>query len=232
MPPQACRASSRSRADGRQLERRDLAVLDRPGGQVVVLDAVDEVRLALPEPDVLDVGARRTRRRGQMRVHDGLVELAVADVGPLQRIEEELEAVRGRRRVRRAHVLDRDVAVEQQQAAAFVRRFLLSVRSDRVADLRRDYHQRVCSIDCSTASASMSQNSALRYFQPASARTHTTTPSSSSLASLRATCTTAPADTPPKMPSSSSNARTARTASSFDTSTLRSSFDTSRIGGT
>ena len=85
-------------------------------------------------------------------------------------------------------------------------------------------------LDVSTSAAS--QKSALRYFQPASASTQTTTPSSSSAASVRATCTTAPAETPAKIPSRSRSARTARTDSSFETSTFRSSFETSRIGGT
>src|SRR5205807_3412145 len=101
---------------------------------------------------------------------------------------------------------------------------------ERGSHLGRDYHQTVRSIERSTSSAS--QKSAERYFQPPSARIATTTPSSRSAASLRATCTTAPAETPAKMPSSSSSARTARTESSLETRTLRWSFETSRIGGT
>ena len=64
------------------------------------------------------------------------------------------------------------------------------------ADLGRDYHQ-------STASSISSplQNGAERYFQPPSASTATTTePSGSSSAMRRATCTTAPAETPANKP--------------------------------
>src|SRR5579872_7125569 len=163
-----------------------------------------------------------------MRVDDRLVEL---DLRPRERIEVELEAIRGCRLVHGAHVLDGSVAVEQEQPAGLVRRFVSRVRGDRVADRLRDYHHSVRSIDSPTSAAD--QKSALRYFHPPSARMQTTTAlSSSSPASLRATCTTAPAETPAKIPSRSSSARTAATDSSFDTSTFRSSFDTSRIGGT
>ena len=76
------------------------------------------------------------------------------------------------------------------------------------------------------------QKGALRYFQPPSASTQTTTPSSSSPAIFRATWSTAPDEPPAKIPSSSSSARTPSTDSSFVTSTFRSRRDTSRIGGT
>src|SRR5207302_4543660 len=98
------------------------------------------------------------------------------------------------------------------------------------ADLGANYHQRSASISPSTSSAS--QKEAERYFHPASARIATTTPSSSSPASLRATWATAPAETPAKTPSLSSSARTPATASAFETSSFRSSLETSRIGGT
>src|SRR5579864_254209 len=152
--------------------------------------------------------------------------LVVVDVRPPLGIEEELEPVGRRRRVHGAHVLQGVSVVEQQETTRFVRRLVPGVRRDLVADRRRDYHHSVRSIDRSTSSAV--QKSALRYFQPPSARTQTTTASSSSsAASLRATCTTAPLDTPPKTPSASRRARTAATDSSFETSTFRSSFATS-----
>src|SRR5438128_576458 len=47
------------------VERLDLAVLDRPSGERVLAERVDQVGLAFPEADVLDVGARRARGRGQ-----------------------------------------------------------------------------------------------------------------------------------------------------------------------
>src|SRR5262249_5549138 len=98
-------------------------------------------------------------------------------------------------------------------------------------DLRRDYHQWLRSIVAAGSSAS--QKSADRYFQPPSARMPTTTlPSASSRARRRATWSTAPDETPAKMPSSSRSCLTAAAASSFDTSSFRSSFETSRIGGT
>ena len=45
-------------------------------------------------------------------MYDALIDSAVADVGPDAWVEEELEAVRGGRLVRAAHVLDRHIAVE------------------------------------------------------------------------------------------------------------------------
>src|SRR6476469_9305448 len=101
-------------------------------------------------------------------MNHGLLQVAVADVRPDDRVDEELEAVRRRRRVRAADVFDGEVAVEQEQAAGFVRRFVTSVRRDLGAKLGRHYHQSVRSIEVATSSAS--QKPALRYFQPASAR--------------------------------------------------------------
>src|ERR671915_482659 len=104
------------------------------------------------------------------------------------------------------------------------------VLDERRAHLGRHYHQTRSSIEAPTSSAV--QKSAERYFQPPSARTHTTTPSSSSSAIRRATCTTAPEETPAKMPSRSSRSRSPATDSSLETSSLRSRRETSRIGGT
>src|SRR3954447_6594796 len=145
-------------------------------------------------------------------------------------VELQLEAVRRRRGVVARLVALRLAVAEQDETASFVRHLALGVRDERFAHVGGNHHQTVRSIACSTSS--FSQKSAERYFQPASARIATTTPSSSSSASFRATCPTAPADTPAKMPSSSSSRRTSCTDSSFVTSTLRSSFETSRIGGT
>src|SRR5471032_2704235 len=104
------------------------------------------------------------------------------------------------------------------------------MRSQLRANLLADYHQSVLSIDSSTSVSC--QNGADRYFQPPSAGTQTTVePSGRSSATRRATCATAPDETPAKIPSLSSNARTAATDSAFETSSLRSSFETSRIGG-
>src|SRR5207247_665295 len=127
-------------------------------------------------------------------------------------------------------VARRSAAAQEHEPARLVRRLSLGVLDELGAHPGRNHHQTVRSIACSTSSAS--QKSADRYFQPPSARIATTTPSSSSPASLRATWPTAPAETPAKIPSSSSRRRTSRTDSSFDTSTFRSSFETSRIGGT
>src|SRR5439155_24038085 len=125
----------------------------------------------------------------------------------------------------------RNAVAQDDHPARLVRLLGQRVLDERAPDGSRDYHQTVFSIDCSTSE--VSQKSAERYFQPASARTQTTTPSSSSsAASLRATWTTAPAETPPKMPSKSSSACSPATDSAFETSTFRSSFVMSRIGGT
>src|SRR5215469_2072658 len=120
-----------------------------------------------------------------------------------------------------------DPVAQHEQPAALVRQLPLRVLGERLADRRRDYHHSLLS-----SISSPCQNPADRYFQPPSARTHTTTPSSSSPASRRATWRTAPLETPAKMPSRSRSACTPATASSFETSSFRSSFATSRIGGT
>jgi hypothetical protein len=90
----------------------------------------------------------------------------------------------------------------------------------------------VLSIDRSRSALSF-QNGADRYFQPASARTQTIVdPPGRSSAIRRATWTTAPAETPPKIPSRSSSTRSPTTDSAFETRSLRSSCETSRMGGT
>src|SRR2546423_13775698 len=134
-----------------------------------------------------------------MRVDDSLLELAVADVRPALGIDEQFEAKGRRRCVLTADVFHRDVAVEQEEAAGLVGILLARVCSDLGAHTVGDHHHSERSIDDSMSSAD--QKSALRYFQPASASTQTTTPSSSSAASLRATWTTAPDETPAKIPS-------------------------------
>src|SRR3954465_13546470 len=135
-------------------------------------------------------------------------------------VELQLEAVRRRRGVVARLVALRLAVAEQDETASFVRHLALGVRDERFAHVGGNYHQSVRSIACSTSS--VSQKSAERYFQPASARIVTTTPSSSSPASLHATCTAAPAETPAKVPSRSSSACTAATGSAFDTSSFRS----------
>src|ERR671923_520104 len=145
-------------------------------------------------------------------------------------VELELEAVRRGSRVAARLVSLGSAVAQEHETAGLIRRLALRMDDERSADVARNHHQTVRSIARSTSSAS--QKSAERYFQPPSARIATTTPSSSSAASLRATCKTAPEETPAKIPSSSSRRRTSCTDSSFETSTFRSSFDTSRIGGT
>ena len=70
------------------------------------------------------------------------------------------------------------------------------------------------------------------YLEPPSAKSTTTLPSTISLPTLRATASAAPAETPAKTPSSSSSLRSVITASPLETSTLRSSWLMSRMGGT
>src|SRR5215212_1189594 len=156
--------------------------------------------------------------------------VAVVLEEPDFRIDLELEPVGRRGEVPARLIALRLAVAEQDQAARLVRRLGAGVFFEGGADLGADHHQRSASISPSTSSAS--QKDAERYFQPASARIATTTPSSSSVASLRATWTTAPAETPAKRPSSASRARTPTTASPFETSSFRSSFETSRIAGT
>src|SRR6266851_4008555 len=163
-----------------------------------------------------------------MRVEDGQL-VAVVLEEPDLGVGLELVAVRRLEPVAAADVALGDAVAENDQAAAFVRCLLAAVRAQLLADRLGDYHHSVRSIDSSTSSAR--QNSAERYFQPPSASTATMVePSGSSSAILRATCTTAPAETPAKIPSRSSSACTAATDSAFETRILRSSFETSRIG--
>src|SRR5207244_11963719 len=119
---------------------------------------------------------------------------------------------------------------QRDEPARLVRLFRARVGLELRADLGWDHHQ--TALSSSSASAPVSQKPAERYFQPPSASTATTTPSSRSAASLRATWTTAPEETPAKMPSRAKSSRSPATDSAFETSSLRSSFETSRIGGT
>src|SRR4029453_7892460 len=170
-------------------------------------------------------------RRG-VRVEDGQVEALVDQEHVVGRSRPEAEAIRARRLVYPGAVLDWGSVLEDDQPAGLVRQLGARVLGDRRPHRGRDHHQTVVSIDSATRSSGASQKSALRYFQPPSARIVTTTPSSSSSASRRATWTAAPAETPPKIPPSRGSGRTAATDSSFETSTLRSRRETSRIGGT
>src|SRR6202035_2636565 len=70
-----------------------------------------------------------------------------------------------------------------------------------------------------------------RYFQPSSATTNTTLPSSSSPAIRTAMLAIAPLETPANNPSSSSSLRVHTIASVFVTKIFRSSIAKSMIGG-
>ena len=184
---------------------RDLAACDLPGGELARRERQDQVGPALPEADVLDVRPRGTRRRREVRVEDGeLVALVLEE--PVLRVGLELEAVRAGGRVggRRCSARPR------RRARRPARRPRSAPRRARAARAPRGSRpgsppDRLLHRGLRVGSAS--QNGAERYFQPASARIATTTPSSSSAASLRATWTTAPAETPAKTPSRSSSAR-------------------------
>src|SRR4051794_23366284 len=133
-----------------------------------------------------------------MRVEDGELVTVVLEE-PDRRVDLELVAVRRRQTVAPADVPVGDAVAEDEHAAALVRRFLLRMRAQLRADLGRHYHQSVASIDSSTSSSN--QNGADRYFHPPSASTQTSVaPSGASSASWRATWTTAPDETPVKMP--------------------------------
>src|SRR6266571_8675226 len=164
-------------------------------------------------------------------MEDGELVAVVLREPDLGVVELELEPVGRRGGVAAGHVSLGNPVAKENETACLVGGFCLGVRSQRPPHVGgHNHHQTVRSIARSTSSAS--QKSAERYFQPPSARIATTTPPSSSAASLRATWTTAPDETPAKRPSSSSRRRTSRTDSSFETSTFRSSLETSRIGGT
>src|SRR5262249_39838249 len=142
----------------------------------------------------------------------------------------ELEAVGGGGSIATCDVPLCHAVPEDDDSARLVGRLVAGVRGELPPHRVRDYHQTDRSIVGSTSAAS--QQSAERYFQPPSARTQTTTPSSSSSAIRRAACTTAPDETPPSTPSRSRSSLSPPTASAFVTRSLRSSRETSRIGGT
>src|SRR5215468_2051658 len=124
-------------------------------------------------------------------MEDGQLEAVVLQE-PHLRVDLELVPVRRRERVPAAEVALGDPVAEREHAAALVGRLLGRVRLQLGADGGRDHHQRT-----SSAISSPSQNGAERYFQPPSARTATTVdPTGSSSAIRRATCTTAPDETP------------------------------------
>src|SRR5206468_937876 len=149
-----------------------------------------------------DIRARRSRGDGNVSVEDhGLVAVVLGEPD-LRIVELQLEAVRRRSSVATGLVALGPTASQQDEPAGFVGRLSPGMFHELSAHVGRDHHQTVRSIACSTSSAS--QKSADRYFQPPSASTATTTPSSSSPASLRATWPAAPAETPAKIPSSSS----------------------------
>src|SRR3954451_1114032 len=211
-----------------QLLGLDLALNAQPRGERAAPHRQDQVRLAGPEPDVLDVRPRGPRRRRQVGVEDREL-VAVVLEEPRLRRRVQLEAVRRGRGVAAGHVALRGLPPEEHEPTAFVRRLGLRVLDERAAHLVGDYHQLPASIDRSTSSAA--QKSAERYFQPPSGRMQTTVPLSSSPASFRATWTIAPDETPAKIPSLSTSARRPATESAFETRIFRSSFPASRIGG-
>src|SRR5919106_1731232 len=205
------------------------AVLDAPGCELARLQVEDHVGPAFPQPDVLDVGPRRPWRAREVGVEDGeLVALVLEE--PHVGIGAELEAIRTFGRVRAGHVPLREAVTQHDQAAGLVGSLRLGVLDERRTHLGGDHHQMRSSMAGPTSPSAFVQKSADRYFQPPSARIVTTTASSSSSAIRRATCTTAPDETPAKIPSRSSRIRSASTDSSFETRILRSSFETSRIG--
>src|SRR5262245_46156071 len=104
----------------------------------------------------------------------------------------------------------------------------------RVEDADRPvvYHQSVSETFFSARSNSGAQACVDRYFHPPSASTQTTSPRSSSDATRRATCSTAPDEMPAKMPSRSVSSRVAFNESEAFTRNFRSRTDSSRIGGT
>src|SRR5918996_623199 len=213
----------------RERQRFDRSVSDSPRGELVGPQCVDEVRPAGPETDVLDVSPGRARRRRDVGVEDGeLVALVLEE--PRLGVDVELEPVRGLGVVAARGVVVGHAGAEGDHSAGLVRLLCAGVLGELRTDRPGDYHQTERPIASSTSSAS--QKPAERYFQPPSARTHATTPSSSSSASRSAAWMTAPDETPPKNPSLSSRRRSPATDSSFDTRSFRSSFETSRIGGT
>src|SRR5262249_50670584 len=168
---------------------------------------------------------------GRVGVEDGELVAVVLEEEVVRRSGAELEPVGAGGVVRPPQVALGDAVPEGEETAGFVRSFRLRVVFELPRDGGGHYHQWPRSIEVSGSESA--QKSADRYFQPASARMQTTTePCSTSSASLRATCTTAPADTPAKMPSRSSRARRPAIDSAFETSSFRSSLVTSRIGGT
>src|SRR6185436_4185171 len=123
----------------------------------------------------------------------------VLDLEYLQRSD--LVPHRARVDVRRLEHLHGDAVLRSDDPAALVGELGSSVIDDLVVELARDYHQTVEST-ASSSSTDFVQSSADRYFEPSSATTNTTFPSSSSDAMRTATDAIAPDETPAKIPSS------------------------------
>src|SRR5215210_3776080 len=108
------------------VDRLDPAVVDLPAGEGVGAEREDQVGPALPEPDVLDVRARRARWGGEVRVEDGEL-VAVVLQEPRLRRHVELEPIRRGGGVAAADVALGDAVAHDDEAAGLVRRLLLGV---------------------------------------------------------------------------------------------------------
>src|SRR4029079_7122857 len=112
-----------------------------------------------------------------MGVHDRQV-VAVVLEEPDLGVDLELESVPRPGGVSPGLVPDGDVFAQDEQAAGLVRSLRARVLGDRPANLVGDYHQSLVA----SSPRSPFHRGAERYFQPPSARTHATTPSSRSFA--------------------------------------------------
>src|SRR5512142_3200495 len=116
-------------AEGKRLDR---AFGDCPAGELVARHRVDEVRAALPEPHVLDVGARGPRWRRDVRMDDReLVALVLEE--PEIGVDLQLEAVRRTGGVAAGLVALGDSVAHHEQAAALVRQLPAGVLGERLA---------------------------------------------------------------------------------------------------
>src|SRR3990170_7268364 len=124
-PPQAARSRAKTRPRSARalipvLRRRALAghgqlldpgVADPPGGELAGADGEDHVRPAAPLADVLDVGARRPRWRGEVRMEDAELVALVLEEPHFRVVHAQLEAIGTRRRVAAGDVpLDDSIA--------------------------------------------------------------------------------------------------------------------------
>jgi hypothetical protein len=111
--------------------------LDPPGGQFPGVGPQDQVGPVLPEPRVLDVCPRGSRRGGPVRVEDGELVPVVLQEPDLRR-DLQAKPVRGRLRVPAPFIPDGLTVAQDDEPTGLVRRLRSRVLQQLGADLGRN----------------------------------------------------------------------------------------------